>query len=206
MKKILFLIFVFSLAFSLFSCAGNLFDGTQQNQDTGELTTTAAPGAGLDLNSLAVALSSACGSGHEITWVYSPTNNQSYNPLIDGSVSAAGIFTAPSCGSSLLGSSVSIVGTCSNASGSVFAGTVSVKIKEEQVSGQTIGFASVSDCGAALCSASDPSKIAANICTSGSSFTVQFFSKITYTCGPVWSPSDPPANLPTCSVTISPGS
>ena len=192
------------LVFGITAC-GNLFEQPQDSsQDIGEFSTVTVPGSGIDLNALAVSLANACGPGQGVTWAYGPATSAGYNAAVDGSVTAGGLFTAPSCGSSLLGTTVSIAGSCTNSAGTLFTGTVSVKIKEEQVSGQTIGFAAVSACGAATCSATDPTKIVANACSAGS-FTVQLYTRVQYTCGPVWAPSEPPSNLVACSVDISPG-
>lgn len=170
-------------------------------------TEIVVPGGFGSLQSALVALNTACGAGQPITWTYAPASAPGYLASRDGSV-VAGKFIAPICGSQYIGQKVNVVGSCAKADGSqTFTATVVFSIQQEQLGGTTVAFAAVNDCGTATaCSAANPLSIAPSVCTANQTpFTVQLYTKLDFSCGPVWDPAAPPTNLAACPASISPG-
>ncbi len=200
-----------ALVVMLFIAAcGNPQSLPQKTVDSGGPgTTVVLPGSTNTLQAALVALSTACGAGQPITWTYGPaaTLGANYNPSRDGSV-VNGVFTAPLCGSPLLGTKVNVVGSCLNVkTNQNFTTTVVFSIQQEQLAGSTLGAAVVTDCGTTTqCLAANPAAISPNVCFPNQTpFTVQLYTKLDFTCGPVWDPNAPPTNLAACSAAISPG-
>lgn len=202
MKK--FIAVLGALALGLVACG--TANPLPQQDKTGP-TETILPGGVGSLEAALVALSTACGAGQPITWTYAPASVAGYVASRDGSV-VAGKFIAPICGSQYIGQKVNVVGTCSTASGGqTFTQTVVFSIQQEQLGGSTIAFAAVNDCGTTTqCSAANPLSISPSVCTANvTPFTVQLYTRLDFTCGPVWDPAAPPTGLAACSTAISPG-
>ena len=153
-----------------------------------------------------LALATAC-SGAPISYTYSGTSAPEYLPSKDGSITSAGVFVAPVCGSSLLGSTVTITGAC--ISGTIpHTAVASITVGSELVTAVTFVAADVNLCGAAVCRAAVPTSIKTPVCAAGSPTTIQYYVRIDATCGiPAYNPSDPALVSPTppvCASTISP--
>jgi len=171
---------------------------------------TIVPGASTSMSSALVALATACGAGQPITWTYSPVAALAPNYLAsrDGAVSPSGVFTAPLCGSVLLGTKVNAVGSCLNAkTNQNYSTTVVFSIQQEQLGGSATGAAIVTDCGTTVeCAAANPLAISVPVCFANQTpFSVKLYTRLDFTCGPVWSPTTPPTGLAACSAAISPG-
>jgi len=204
--KIFSVIAALFLALSLAAC------GTGQTLPDGTVDGTEQvilPGGTSDMRSALVALSTACGAGQPISWTYAPatTLGANYVAARDGSV-VNGLFTAPTCGSTLLGTKVNVVGSCAKADGSqTFTTTVVFSIQQEALSGSTLAAAVVTDCGTTTqCLAANPASISPTVCqTTQTPFKVQLYTKLDYTCGAIYDPATPPTGLAACSTAISPG-
>lgn len=202
MKKLVILLGALALGLAACGTANPL---PQQNNNGG--TQVVLPGGVGSLEAALVALNTACGAGQPITWTYAPASVAGYVASRDGSV-VGGKFIAPICGSTYIGQKVNVVGSCSTSTGSqTFTQTVVFSIQQEQLGGNTIAFAAVNDCGTSVqCSAANPLSIAPSVCTANQTpFTVQLYTRLDFTCGPVWDPAVPPTGLAACSTAISPG-
>jgi hypothetical protein len=203
MKK--FLVVLGALALGLSACG--LANPLPQEEVGSGNTEIVVPGGFSSLQSALVALNTACGAGQPITWTYAPASAAGYVAARDGSV-VGGKFIAPICGSPYLGQKVNVVGSCAKADNSqTFIATVVFSIQQEQLGGTTVAFAAVNDCGqATACSAANPLSISPSVCTATQTpFTVQLYTKLDFTCGPVYDPATPPTGLAACSTAISPG-
>lgn len=203
--KILGLMLAAVMAFA--TACGNAQPLPDKNVSGGE--TTMLPGGHTTMTAALKTLQTACGAGQPITWTYAPatTLGAGYLASRDGQV-ANGVFTAPICGSTLIGTKVNVVGSCATATNSqTFSTTVVFSIQEEQLGGTTLAFAAVEDCGTTVqCSAANPLSIAPSVCTANQSpFKATLYTKLDFTCGPLWDPATPPTGLATCATAISPG-
>ena len=189
MKKLLALALV-GLAF---------LTGCPSGTDPTETPTHMAAGTSLDLsNSTAfLTITQACGSA--IAWTYSGTSVVGYVAAIDGQVLQTGVFTAPVCGSNLLGTTVVITATCTD--GTPKIATASIIVGQELVTALSIVAADVKVCGGAVCRALNPVAITIPACPAATPTTIQFYSRIDTTCGTgaAYSPSAPPTGIPACT-------
>lgn len=181
-----------------------------KSTDTTNPTITTGPGGRVDLNTTAAALSlaSAC-SGGTVTWTYSATIQAGYDANRDGSVSPAGIFTPPICGSPLLNTTVTITGSCTSA-GIPHTGTIPIKIGDEIVNGVSIVAAQIlpNTCGVTPCWVNTPNNVTVPVCTAGNQLSIQYYAQVGTTCASAFfSPSQPPppaSQTPKCPSSISP--
>ena len=151
-----------------------------------------------------LALASAC-SGAPIGYTYSGTTTPGYLASRDGQITAAGAFTAPICGSALLGSTVTVTGSCISG-GIPHTAVASIIVGAELVTSVTIVAADVRICGAAVCRANTPTNVTTPPCLTTPT-TIQYYARIDASCGSVFAPSDPALVSPlppVCSTTISP--
>ena len=114
-----------------------------------------------------------------------------WNISIDGSISQAGVWISPSCGSAYLGQQIHIDAKCT-ATGQTATATIATI--PEQVSGLVIAYAVVTNVGQAACLAPHPN---APYVTAGGS--VAFYAQITTTCGQIVSPTPPSSWPAACS-------
>jgi hypothetical protein len=140
---------------------------------TGNVT---GPGGSADLSS-AFATALACDAS-QLTW--SISENTAAAPTAAGSVTSAGVFTAPACGSPFIGSSVHVVAT-----GCGKTATAAISISDTFVS-LAITAAEVTNPSAAACMAADPLNV-----TVRPGATVQFFVTFTFACHTAVSPALP---------------
>jgi len=151
-----------------------------------------------------LALASAC-TGAPVSYSYSGITTLNYLAARDGQVTSLGYFTAPICGSALLGSTVTVTGSC--ISGDIpHTAVASITVGQELVTTVAIVVADVSICGAAVCRAHSPLSITTPPCLTTPT-TIQYYARIDASCGSVFNPSDPALVNPTppaCSTTVSP--
>ena len=173
-----------------------------------ETPTTAKTGESVALGQTTsfLTLASAC-SGAPISYTYSGTTTPNYLASRDGQVTASGVFTAPGCGSALLGSAVAVTGSC--LSGSIpHTAVASIVVGAEIVTAVTIVAADVSICGAALCRANSPLTISTPACPIATPTVIGYYARIDTSCGvSAFSPVDPATVNPippTCATTVSP--
>lgn len=150
-------------------------------------------------------LAQAC-NGAAISYTYSGTTTPNYLASRDGAVTSNGVFTAPTCGSALIGSAVTVTGSCTSA-GVPHTAIANITVGSEIVTSIVFVAADVNLCGAAVCRAHTPTNITTPVCPVGSPTTIQYYVQINASCGPVFAPSDPALVSPIppqCSTTISP--
>ncbi len=172
-----------------------------------ETPTTAKAGESVALAQTAsfVALATMC-NGVPIEYQYSGTTTPNYNPAIDGSIDQSGNFRAPVCGSALLGSTVTVVGSCRTSTALNWT-VANITVGSELVTGVTVVAADVAICGSSVCRARTPSTIITPACPANSPTTIQFYARVDATCGSVFAPFDPATVTPTppvCPSTVSP--
>jgi hypothetical protein len=158
----------------------------------------------LDKTTSFLALANAC-SGAPVNYSYSGTTTLNYLASRDGQVTSLGYFTAPICGSALLGSTVTVTGSCISG-GIPYAAVASIVVGQEIVTAMIIVAADVSICGAAVCRANSPRNITTPPCPTTPT-TIQFYARIDASCGSAFNPSDPALVSPlppVCPSTVSP--
>jgi len=146
-----------------------------------------------------------CSPTSPLVWSYSGTIIPSYSATLDGQVSQTGTFIAPSCGSILVGTTVTVSATCTGGDGVVRTGTASLSIPQELLNSMGIAAAVVFPGTPQACLAHTPTHIIIPI-----GAQIQFYALMTFTCTNIWSPSTPPTvgtgagQLPQCSLAVSP--
>lgn len=176
--------------------------GCGQDTPVPETPNHMAAGSSLDLSSTSAFLTvtEACGT-NAVVWTYSGASIVGYAPTIDGRVDQTGFFNAPVCGSTLLGTTVTITARCSTVPTAV--ATASITVGQELVTAVTLVAADVKVCGGAVCRASNPSAIVIPVCAPppAPQTTIQWYARIDTTCGTAaaFSPSAPPTGIPACT-------
>jgi hypothetical protein len=126
-------------------------------------------------------------------------NPTAWNTSVDGSIAQNGVLSAPKCGSPWVGSTIHVQAYCSSNNK---LGTAAITTAQENISTVAISDAVVNQCGEPACRMANPTAINVRLCLANEpQTTIQFFSKLTFTCSTVYSP-DLPANyatLPVCS-------
>lgn len=102
---------------------------------------------------------------------------------IDGSITQAGLWTSPGCGSIWLGQVLHVDAKCASTGQTA---TATIATVPEQVSGVQLAYAVVTNPGQAACLAANP--LAPVIQAGGA---VQFFARVVTTCGEVVTPTPP---------------
>jgi hypothetical protein len=191
------------LGLGIISCGQDTSEGQQTLPDVTNLGAGKTTDLGKTVSFLTLA--TAC-NGNPITYIYSgvATVGAGYLASRDGQVTSAGVFTAPICGSSLLGSIVTVTGSC-NTNGGPRTAVANIAVGTELVTAITIVAADVSVCGAAACRAANPLNVNLPLCSSGNN-TIQYYARIDASCGPAYAPRDPATVTPlpaACASTIS---
>jgi len=172
--------------------------GCPSGTEPAQTPTKVEAGTTIDLaqTSAFLTVADACGV-NAVAWTYSGTST---NPA-DGSITQAGVFTAPVCGSTLIGTTVTITARCSTVP-TAFA-TANIVVGSELVTAITFVAADVKLCGATACRAPNPVAIVLPVCAPSPApqTTIQFYAQISTTCGPAvaFSPSAPPTGVPACT-------
>jgi hypothetical protein len=178
---------------------------------TGCLATTTPSSIGLDQSSTvqpgtqvemlpAMASTLVCDPAG-LTWSIQEqvSNPSAWNASVDGSVNQSGVLSAPKCGSAWVGATIHVQAVCaSNGKTGVAAVTTAQEILHTLVPGAAI----VSQCGEAACRSNTPTDIQVRPCmASEAPTTVDFFARLDFTCGPVFSPALPAnySTLPICA-------
>lgn len=125
-----------------------------------------------------------------LVWSIQESSLPGWVPTLDGSITQAGLLTAPSCGSKYVGATLNVQATCP-ATGRV--GIAKVATAQEVLSTIALDVAILNPGTAQACRAATPAQVGAPI---GS--TVQFYARLNFTCGPVYVPALPDPLPPIC--------
>ena len=146
------------------------------------------------------AMTAALGCGApDLAWSIQESTTPGWNSSLDGSVTQQGMFTAPKCGSTWVGGYVLHINAYCATTG--LTGVAAMTTAQEVLSSLAIAEAAVSVCGATICRSLTPTAISLPLCTAGQpASTVQFYSRLNFTCGPIYVPALPAnyASVPAC--------
>jgi hypothetical protein len=185
MKKLL--LFALVGLFTLAGCG-------QDNPAPAETPTHIPAGTSVDLSTTTAFLSVTQACGTNVVWTYSGISTPGYVAVVDGQVTSAGVFSAPVCGSNLLGTTVTVTATCDGKP----PATANIIVGQELVTLVTIVAADVKLCGGAVCRSSTPTNVTIPACPAATPTTIQYYARIDTSCGTgaVFVPSNPAAVSP----------